>query len=204
MSEIDDSKYLVDSKGRYVPRELVKDIDLARHELVIEIAERAAKMSAELAKFKRQLMEDVQAFVELSAERYDVKLGGARGGVVLTSYDGRFRIVRAAGDQLTFDERLLVAKTLVDQCIHEWTGDARPEVRALIDQAFQVDKAGKISTERVLSLRSLEIDHPKWKEAMRAIGDSIRVAATRSYIRVYRRIGDSDNYEAIGLDMNSV
>ena len=59
-------------------------------------------------------MNDVQAFVELSAEQYGAKLGGIKGNVTLTSYDGKYKIQRAIAEYLHFDERLQVAKELID------------------------------------------------------------------------------------------
>lgn len=195
---------LFDAKGRWVPLRLVKDVDLARHELVLELVERARAMSAQLADFKRDVMRDVAAFVELSAEKYDVHLGGHKGNVVLTSYDGRYKVVRAMADRLTFDERLQAAKALIDECLVEWTADSPAQIRVLVDHAFQVDKAGKISTERVLGLRRLEIDHEKWQRAIRAIGDSIQVASTTAYVRFYERVGESEEYRQIPLDVAGV
>lgn len=36
---------------------------------------------------------------------------------------------------------------------------------------------------------------------MDALNDSVRVQCSRSYIRVYERIGDSDQYRPIPLDI---
>jgi hypothetical protein len=47
----------------------------------------------------------------------------------------------------------------------------------------------------------LEIDDDHWKAAMQAVRDSIMVSGSAVYIRVYERIGDSDNYKAIPLDL---
>jgi hypothetical protein len=75
---------------------------------------------------------------------------------------------------------------------------------ALINDAFNVDKEGKISTGRILSLRRLEIKDEKWQQAMNALSESVRVQCSKSYIRVYERIGDTDQYQPIPLDMAGV
>jgi hypothetical protein len=36
----------------------------------------------------------------------------------------------------------------------------RDEIKAIINQAFNVDKKGEISTTKVLGLKRIEIDHP--------------------------------------------
>jgi hypothetical protein len=107
-------------------------------------------------------------------------------------------------DNLAFDERLQAAKALIDACIKDWTQGSRSEIKALIDNAFQVDKEGKISTGRVLGLRRLDIKDQQWQSAMQAISDSVQVLGSKPYIRIYERVGDSDNYQPISLDLASI
>jgi hypothetical protein len=189
-----------DAKGSFVPIELVKDIDKLRDQLVREIAAEAEALSQKLTVAKSKWMADIAAFVELSAEKYDVKMGGQKGNVTLSSYDGRIKILRAMADRLIFDERLQIAKQLIDDCIKEWTSESRPEIKALIDNAFEVDSQGKINTGRVLGLRKLDIADLKWKAAMQAIADSVLVASTIAYIRIYRR-QENGNYKQVNLDL---
>jgi len=196
--------YKQDAKGRLVPLATIKPIDLARDQLVQEIVAKAKALNAALASFKSSVFADIGAFVELSVERYDTRLGGAKGNVTLVSFDGRFKVLRAIADTLTFDEGLQAAKALIDECVHEWTEGARSEIRALINDAFNVDKEGKISTGRILSLRRLDIQDEKWQRAMSALSDSVRVQCSRSYIRVYERVGETDQYQAIPLDIAGV
>lgn len=204
MTEHTSVDMMLDTKGRLVPRRLVRDVDLARDELVRELIEKAKAQSATLARLKREVLDSVQAFAELSAEQYGVQLGGDKGNITLLTYDGRYKVTRQIADLLVFDERLQVAKSLVDECINEWAVGAGDEIRALVTHAFQVDKAGKVSTERVLGLRKLDIDHDKWHSAMRAIGDSITVVSTSTYIRFYERVGDTETWQPISLDFASV
>ena len=193
--------YLKDAQGRLVPQELVKDIDLARDELVGELVDKAHKVQQSLTQFKCSALGDIQAFVELSAERYGAKLGGNKGNVTLMSYDGRYKVQRSVNEYITFDERLQVAKELVDECIHEWVQGSRPEIKALVEDAFQTDKQGKISTSRVLGLKRLNIPDETWQQAMQAITDSIQITGSTTYIRLYERIGDSEQFRPIPLDI---
>ncbi|MTD33975.1 DUF3164 family protein [Paludibacterium denitrificans] len=196
--------YKKDAKGRLIPVETIKPIDIARDELVSEIVKKAVEVKAHLATFKATAFADIQAFIELSAERYGAKVGGAKGNTTLTTFDGRYQIKRAVSDTLTFDEGLQAAKALIDECVHEWTEGARSEIRALINDAFNVDKEGKISTGRILGLRRLEIQDEKWQRAMTALSDSVRVQCSKSYIRVYERVGEADQYVPIPLDIAGV
>lgn len=193
--------YMEDAKGALWPVESIKEIDKVRDSLVREIVAKAKRQSDEMAKFKAAVFGDIEAFIELSGEKYGVAMGGKKGNVSLLSFDGRFRVQRAIAESLTFDERLQVAKELIDQCIHEWSNGARSEIRALINDAFQVDKEGRVNSSRILSLRRLDITDAKWLTAMQAIGESIQVSGSKTYFRVYERIGDTDQYKAINLDI---
>lgn len=196
--------YWKDGAGRLIPVDMIKPIDKARHELVIDLVEKARLLSAAMAAFKADAFADVGAFVELSAEQYKVSLGGVKGNVTLLSFDGRYKVVRQVQEHITFDERLQAAKQLIDECIQSWAQGARPEIQALINDAFQVNKEGRINTGRVLGLKRLEISDQRWLEAMRAIAESVQVTGSKPYIRLYERIGDSDTYRPINLDIAAV
>lgn len=194
--------FIEDQRGRLVPVAMVKEIDQVRHDLINEIVGRAKEAQQVMAVFKAQAMADIGAFIELSAEKYGVKkMGGSKGNVTLTSFDGRYKIQRAVAEYLVFDERLQVAKTLVDECIHAWTEGSRSEIHALIDHAFQVDQEGKVNTSRILGLKRLNITDEKWLQAMQAIADAIQVVGSKTYLRFYERVGNSDRYEPIPLDI---
>ncbi|NRN26725.1 DUF3164 family protein [Photorhabdus heterorhabditis] len=196
--------YWVDAKGVLTPVSIIKAIDLERDNLVGEIVEQAITVNSALAELKLRAFADIQAFVDLSAEKYGATKGGKKGNVTLYSYDGRFKIQRAMQDRIAFDERLQAAKSLIDECLVDWTEGARPEIHALINQAFSTDKEGDINTGRVLALRRLDIDDERWNKAMVAIGEALQVIGSKSYIRVYERVGDTDQYKPIPLDIAGV
>ncbi|MDK4535945.1 DUF3164 family protein [Kingella kingae] len=186
MNEIDLSQYRQDARGNLIPIENIKEIDLDRDELVKEIFAAIETPMRELEQARRNGIEDVRAFVELAAEKYGAK-PSKKGNVTLHSFDGSLRVTVAMSDVLTFDERLTAAKTLIDECLDEWTQDSRQELKTIVQQAFDVNKEGNISTAKVLGLRRLNIEHEKWQRAMAAIDDSIHTQTTREYIRIHRR-----------------
>ena len=196
----DQDQYWQDSRGRLVPVAMVAEIDRLRDQLVRELASAAKNLQEAMRRFKLQAMGDVQAFVELSHEKYQVKIGGEKGNISLLTYDGRYRIQVAITDHLSFDERLQAAKKLIDECLTDWTGDSRDEIKTIVLDAFQVDKEGRINTGRILDLRRLAIDDPRWLRAMQAIADSIQVVGSKTYLRIYERWADG-RYNAIALDL---
>lgn len=196
--------YWEDANGALIPVAKIKEIDKDRSKTVIELCQQAEAQSARLMGFKTTAMHAVSQFIDRSLSAYDVKHGGKKGNVTLLSFDGRFKIVRQMQETIAFDERLQAAKALIDECIQGWSKGSNANIKVLVNDAFQVDQAGKISTGRVLGLRRLEITDESWLKAMRAIGDSMRVASTKPYIRFYKRDEPTGEYLPISLDVAGV
>lgn len=196
--------YWKDSRGVLTPESLVKPVDKERDALVRAIVARAVPLSQSLRDFKQDTFADIQALVDLSAEQYGATIGGKKGNVTLYTYDGRYKVQRAMQDRIAFDERIQAAKELIDACVAEWTQDARPELLAIIDRAFSTDKEGEINPGRVLQLRRHDITDPRWLRAMDALAEAVQVVSSKSYIRIYERVGDSDQYVPISLDIAGV
>lgn len=195
--------YRTDSKGRLVPISTIKPIDIERDAVVTSLIEKVKATRQQLIDFKAVAFGDIEAFIGLSLEQYGVQVGGGKGNITLYSFDGQYKIVRQIQDSIRFDERLQAAKVLIDECIQSWSADSNDHIKVLINDAFQVDREGKISTGRVLGLRRHNIDDPKWKQAMEAIGDSINVVDSKSYVRFYERDKDG-KYQPISLDFANV
>lgn len=193
-------QYMENTQGHLVPIETVKPIDMERNSLVLELMDKARQLAGTLAAFKATALDDIQAFVELSGERYGANLGGKKGNVTLLSYDGRFKLIRSVDDFITFDERLQAAKALIDDCLKRWTEGSNANLRAIVNDAFQVDKTGRINTNRVLGLRRLDIQDETWKQAMQAISDSVQVVSSKNYIRFYERQADG-SYTQMNLNI---
>ncbi len=192
--------YKQDRQGNLVPKDRVKPIDLDRDKVVQKIARKAKKLSGTIATFKDDAFADVADFVDRSAEKYNAQQRGVKGNMSLFSFDGQYRLDIAINENRTFDERLQTAKSLIDDCIHEWMKGSNKNIQAIVDHAFQVDKQGKVSVERILGLRTLDINDDRWKSAMDAISDSIQISGSKKYIRLYERLGDSEEYSRIPLD----
>lgn len=195
--------YMVNAKGHLIPVDKVKPVDKLRDEQVRMMMRHAKALNEDMKRKKIMLFAAFNDFITLSAQEYDVQIGGKKGNTTLLSYDGKFKIQLAVSENIVFDERLQVAKSLIDECLTEWTQGSNDNIKALINQAFQVDKEGKISTHRVLSLRSLDINDDKWLRAMEAISDAVQVTDTKEYIRFYERDDETGAYRQIALDFSN-
>jgi hypothetical protein len=193
--------YWKDTNGSLVPVSKIKDIDKLRHKCVTGLAEAAKEASAKLLSFKLCAMQEVADFVEKSLAQYDVKQGGKKGNITLISFDGRYKVTRTMQDSIVFDERLQAAKAKIDECVKAWSKGSNDNIKVLINNAFQVDKAGSVNVGRILNLRTLNIEDEAWKIAMKAIGDSMKVHSTKPYIRFYELDEQVGDYVPISLDV---
>nr|QGT51334.1 hypothetical protein Unknown280_0260 [uncultured Spirochaetaceae bacterium] len=196
-----EESYMEDAQGRKVPVSMIKKIDIKRNDVVCKTMKQAFIERDRLVEFKRSVWEEIQSFVVDSAKDSGVKkFGGKKGNITLTSYDGRYKMIVAVNDTIQFNEKLQVAKQLIDQCISKWSEGARPEIKVLVDDAFKVGKAGLVSTAKIMGLRRLKIEDSTWKKAMDAIGESMQVASSKTYMRFYERMADG-SYRQIPLDV---
>lgn len=198
------TQYLANPQGHLVPVAAIREIDLLRDDLVNSLITQALSKQDALRDFKNSVLADIQAFMDIASEQYNIKFGGKKGNLTLSSYCGKYKVIFAINNSLVFDERLHIAKQLIDQCIHRWTKDSDSNVKALIEHAFQTDKQGNINTARVLGLLKLKIIDSDWEQAMKAIKDSLCVSASKSYLRFYQRVDDDGKYEQIALDISSL
>lgn len=195
--------YRTNEKGYLVPEHLIKPVDAMRDDLVLQLIKGAKYVSGIAQEFKSSAFKDVQAFVELSAEKYSVKMGGRKGNLSLHSFDGKYKVQVAQQDRIAFDERLQAAKALIDVCIEKWSEGGNSNLIALIHDAFNVDKEGNLDQRRILSLRRVEIEDDDWKNAMQAISDAVKVVGSTEYMRFFER-DENGKYQSLTLDFSGL
>lgn len=204
MSENVPDGFMKNALGHLVPKAQVREQDLLRDEVARNLASHATVLNQALSDFKKKALGDMADLIKIAGERYDVTLGGKKGNVSISSYDGKYKVQRSVADRIQFTEEIEAAKALINQCIARWSEGANDNIRAIVDRAFNKDTKGQLKTAAVLDLMRLEINDDEWKRAMAAIRDSIQTTGTAIYVRVYERIGDSDQYKAIPLDLAAV
>ncbi|KXV51081.1 sulfate transporter [Gluconobacter sp. DsW_056] len=193
--------YMMDSAGRLVPRANVKPEDLLQDELVRKLFEQARTIRETMRQFRETADGDIRAFLDLLADQYGAKKGGAKGNLTLSTYDGCERVTIAISDTITFGPELQIAKELVDSCLTRWTEGGNANIRAVVTDAFDVGKEGKLNVSKILGLRRLSIDDDEWKRAMQAITDAVKVNASRSYIRFHERASPDSAFIQVPLDI---
>lgn len=195
--------YWQDARGTLTHVSKIKDVDKARDRVVRKMVADAQEASKFITAFKQASNNDLEAFLELSANEYGKTMRGlkGKGNISLVSYDGKFKVERAISERIAFDERLQLAKQVVDECIHRFGKGVNHNFKAIAARAFKADKAGNVSAARILDLRGIDIDDEEWKRAMDIIADSMQVVGSKPYLRFYVRDDQSGKYIAIPLDV---
>ena len=117
--------FMTNSQGHQVPEDMVTDIDKLRDQTVRSISAKALEMKKQLVSFKQELRDELFSYLQLSAERYSKSYGGKKGNITLMSYDGSFKLMLAVNEHIVFDERLQIAKSIIDECINKWSQGSR-------------------------------------------------------------------------------
>lgn len=204
MSEPIPEGYMQNATGDLVRIENVRDHDLLRDQVALDIAAKAKQLEQALTKFKSETLSDIEDLISIAAEKYGKKMGGKKGNVSILSYDGRYKILRVHADQITFTEELKAARALFNDCINNWAKGANDHLRTLIGSAFKTNGKGELKKSELLKLLRHKIDDPNYQKACEALKDSILVVGTTTYLRVYERVGKTDQYRQIALDVAQV
>ena len=196
--------FMQDSRGRLVPEANVRPSDKLQDELVRRLHREAEPVRQFMMDFKRLCFAEINAFLDLVAEQYSTKLGSDKGNVTLTSYDGTLRVTVAVGNVISFGPEIQAAQTLIHSCLNRWSEGANANLKAVVLDAFDVDKQGSMNVGKILALRRLEIDDEEWQRGMQAISDSVRVDVTKDYVRLHRRPSPDAKWELVMFDLSKL
>ena len=202
---VEGEPHMRDGKGRLVTLEAVGPVRQLEDHLVRKIAMHAAALNAQIGRFKGHCGDDIGSFLALLQQEYGVvkKKNGSKGNMTFTSFDGCIRVKVSVADRITFGPELQIAKQLIDECLVEWSEGVRPEIRNLIYSTFEPDKEGQVNREALFSLRNLKFDDPRWKRAMDAIVDAIRIVGSKEYINIHVRPTPRDAWRHLTIDLAS-
>lgn len=192
---------MIDNKGRHVPIQHVKPEHKLEDELVLKAIARAQELSESLRVFREATFSDLRGFLDLLAQEYQVRRGGQKGNVTLTSFDGTKKVTIAVAEFLSFGPELHAAKALIDECLVDWSEGAGTELQTIVTDAFRVNKEGKLDVDAILGLRRHAFADPRWSRAMEAISAAIRVSSSKEYVRFHVRSAPDQAWKQIPLDI---
>lgn len=198
---INGEAYLADSKGRLQPVATIKPFSILEHEVVTKVVDYARDLSDQVARFKSHTFDDLSGLEAILEQEYGLTKGGTKGNKTFTSHDGLKQVKIAVQDHIDFGPQLQVAKALIDECLNEWATGAGPELRTIVTRAFNTDKVGQVNRAEVFMLLRLEIDDERWKRAMEAIRDAMRVVGSKTYVRCFERPDQNAAWSPITIDL---
>lgn len=190
-------------EGIFVHKDLVPIDKQLEDEVAEKLLGGAIRLQHQMLEFKIEAYRVAYGFVDLLRQKYNMeRITSKSGTVTLKSFDGIKVVEIQVAKLISFDQKLNLAKEKIDEYLTLKTIGADAEIQTLITKVFDV-KNGKVDAKQILSLKSYQITHPLWIEAMRMIDDATEIAGTKSYIRFkHRKNGEVDGpLEHIVLDL---
>lgn len=199
MATTDDKGNWIDPTGAPVPKRFVPKVDQARDKMVAKILKAARKLQADLTKFRALVDDETDAFLDGAAKAAKIDRN-AGGNYTFTGFSGTEQVEIKQVAFLSFDERLQLAKQQIDECLERWSVGGDKNLRAVVFDAFKVDKKGNLDHKRILSLRRLKIADKQWQKAMELIGEAVQTDARRAYIQIRER-DQGGTWKTVRLDL---
>ena len=193
-------KVIKDAQGHEYPLSIIDKNIIQRDRVVKRLVSKAEKLSAKIAVEKDKMEKELNKYLQKVAKEYGLHW---KGNAQLISFDERFKIEVNISERLDYNEKLQLAKQLIDNCINRWSENANANLKAIVINAFNVDKKGKISLRRVLSLRKYRIKDKEWEKAMELINESLSVVFSKQYINFYKKDADG-KWEQVKLNFSAI
>lgn len=191
---------ITDAHGREIPIKLVKTEIIKQDVVIRRTMDRVISLQKRIKSDKEKLFEELEGYLEFIASKHGLHW---KGNAILLSFDEQYKIEIRFKERIQFGVELQLAKQKIDECLKAWTTDSNANLRAIITEAFQVDKKGEIAKHRILTLRKYNIKDPTWKEAMELIDQAINVTSTKQYVAFYERDA-AGNYNQIVLNFSAL
>ena len=192
---------LIDSLGREIPTEHIDKQVIKRHLLVNESFEKMFDYMLLTKNFKQWVFDMVKSYLDEIAGEYGEKW---QGNASIMDFSQTKKLSLDIQKFISFDEKLNIAKSKIDNCMKRWADGARNELRTLVMEAFSVDKKGNLDTKLILGLRKYKFEDSEWVEAMDIIAEAVLVVGKKSYIRFASRDTSEGNWIGHTLNFSSV
>lgn len=191
---------LTDALGREFPVKVLDKELVIRDEVVRKVMGKVMKLQERIISDKQKIVEEIEAYLSDIAARNGLTW---KGSAELLSFDESMRIEIRYHENIRFGVELQLAKQKIDECLKAWTSDSNVNLKAIITEAFQVDKKGQLAKHRILSLRKFKIKDSTWKEAMELIDKAIQVTSTKQYVGFFIR-NESGKLERVLLNFSAI
>ena len=191
---------LTDAQGREIPVKVLHTEIVEKDAAVKKAMDCAIKLQERIISDKQKLIQTIEKYLNDAARRNNLEW---KGNALLISFDEKYRVEMRFREKIQFGIELQLAKQKIDECIKAWSADSNDNLKAIINDAFQLDKHGQLARYRIFALRRFKIKDPVWKEAMELIDKAILVTSTKQYISFAVR-DEAGNYNRIVLNFSAL
>ncbi len=195
-------KTMTNAMGDVVPVKYVPKYDRARDAVVKKIHARFVKARAALEALVVDCLKDIDS---LKAFKDSGAMGGAKGNISLTSFDGLVTIQVKQNYCIRLDERVIKARELMFDYAKKIAGQVEGNDGAalleIIKGAFEANKQGALPYAKVLGLLKLNINAPAWVEAKQLLTDAIKPEKGKRYLHCVVKRDRQHDGQMIRLDL---
>lgn len=195
------------SNGQEYPVSLLDKQIVKREYLVRRVVSEAKRLSAYVAKKHEAIAQEIQDFLEETADEHGEKW---QGNALLTTLDGTQTIEINVKNQVIYDERLGVAGEKIRRWLDDKLAGVKDEnLRSVLEQvssiaktALNIDGKGKVDRVKLLQLKKFDFSNePEWEEAMQLITASEQAIGQKQYIR-FKEADGSGKLVGIPVDFS--
>lgn len=170
----------------------------------------AAKLLADAKKINNALQEFKNSVSETCAAVYDTYMASRKvtapmkGNFTWYNFDRSIKIEVSVNERIEFDDMSLAACRAKLNEFLEGAIDSKVEfIKDLVNEAFSTSR-GRLDSKKVMSLLKYKskIKEPAFAEAMDYLEQSIRRSTSRTYFRVWEKVGGE--YQAVDLNFSSI
>ena len=204
MADKDKAGNWIDPTGHPVPVKYIGKVEKQRDVTVEKIFSAGVKLQKEMSKFKVLALGDVDKYLDWLASENGIEALNKGGNYELANFSANRKVYIKVNKTIELDERLQLAKTLIDECLVSWSKNADQNLKAVVMHAFRVDTKGRVNIRAILSLLKLNIKDAQWAKAMELIKQAITVIGSKQYIFLQMRPNPRAEWQTIRLDLAGV
>lgn len=190
--------------GRYIPEAAIPRHLRRRDKVVVRAIKRMLAFQAKALREKQIVQAEVSKYLRTLGGESDVDAEGISGNIRLSDYANLNALEFDKTNIIRFDERLNVAKGLIDSYLKRESASNKPAFRAMINKAFKIDKRGQVNRYLLLDLCEIECEDAEWKRAVQLIKDSQFADGTRHYLKFYTRNNHEEEFKPINLNFSNL
>lgn len=205
----------ISAAGKAVPVKNVRPADREKDRLVESIYGELKAMQADMERKKAAILARIEDYKNLLEDEFDASFG-AGGNLTLTNYSGNKQVEIKVNKQIHHDEKLHLAEGLMREALNEMIDELRGGSKAgseptalrniigIVDHAFALTETGHVARHRIVQLKQVEVDHPKWRRALALIDESEVVRGTKQYLHLRERATPEQRFQTVPLNFSVI